>query len=91
MTKFDTIRMVKKKNTMTILIISILSLINFYILIPLEICSASGTTLYVGSGQTYSNIQDAIDAANESDTVYVHSGIYNENIEINKAKKDCFF
>jgi parallel beta-helix repeat protein len=51
----------------------------------IEKCSAAGDTLHVGSGQTYSTIQEAIVAASASDTVYVHSGTYSENIVINKT------
>lgn len=45
-----------------------------------------GDTLYVdddGSAD-YTTIQDAVDAASEGDTVYVHSGIYHEQVVINK-------
>ena len=52
--------------------------------ILLCIC-VSGEELHVGSGQTYSSIQDAINDANESDTIVVHSGTYNENIIVNKT------
>jgi len=46
-----------------------------------------GITLYVGgSGPgNYTRIQDAIDDASDGDTVFVYSGIYYENIIINKT------
>jgi pectin methylesterase-like acyl-CoA thioesterase len=48
--------------------------------------NANGNTLYVGgSGPgNYTAIQDAIDDATEGDTVYVFSGTYKENIELDK-------
>ena len=57
----------------------------FTVFLPVETCDAAGDTLHVGSGQIYSTIQAAINDANESDTVYVHSDTYNENIVINKT------
>ena len=50
-----------------------------------DFCSADGSTFYVGSGQTYENIQDAIDAAGANDTIYVYSGTYNENLVVDKT------
>ena len=49
--------------------------------------SISGNTYFVGGhGQNnYSKIQDAIDNASDGDTIFVYSGIYHENIVINKS------
>lgn len=41
-------------------------------------------TLYVGSGQTYTTIQSAIDAAVSGDKIEVYQGTYYENIIIDK-------
>jgi len=84
MTKIDTIWMIKIRGTLTFLIISIIFISVFNFVIPIESVNADGITLHVGSGQEYSNIQDAIDAANESDTIYVHSGTYSETITADK-------
>ena len=55
----------------------------FTFLCPIYI--VKGATLNVGNGQTYSTIQAAINAANDNDVVYVHSGTYNENLVISKT------
>ena len=45
-----------------------------------------GNMIYVdkSGGMNYTNIQDAINAANDGETVYVYSGVYYENIVIDK-------
>jgi len=46
----------------------------------------NGNTLYVGGNGpgNYTTIQDAIDDSNNGDTIYVYSGTYSENIELDK-------
>jgi parallel beta-helix repeat protein len=44
------------------------------------------TTLYVGGGPgNYSKIQDAINAANDGDLVFVYNGSYKEYVTVNKT------
>lgn len=73
------------KDTKAMLLTCVLFISLFYIFIPSEIICVAGSTLHVGSGQPYSNIQDAIDAANESDIIFVHSGTYSETIIVDKT------
>ena len=46
-----------------------------------------GNTFYVGSGQVYSKIQDAVDAASYGDTVFVYNGTYEESIQLKPGIK----
>ncbi|UCE36279.1 MAG: right-handed parallel beta-helix repeat-containing protein, partial [Thermoplasmata archaeon] len=67
-------------------IISVLFIISITMLIVSDedlILTSSGTTIYVPND--YPTIQEAINAAKDGDTVYVYSGIYYENVLINKA------
>jgi len=47
--------------------------------------NALGKTLYVGSGQTYTSIQSAVNAASAGDKIVIKSGTYSENVTINKS------
>ena len=42
-------------------------------------------TVNAGGDAMYTSIQDAIHASNNSDTILVASGIYNENVIVNKS------
>jgi parallel beta-helix repeat protein len=58
------------------------------IVIVIEICEpVSGNVLYVGGTEpgNFSKIQDAINASQDGDTVFVYSGTYYENIVVNKS------
>lgn len=86
--------MIKVQRRVLLLLITILlSLIAG--IFPIENCIALGNTIYVDDSNTdgpwngtqehpYQYIQDGIDSASSGDTVYVYSGTYNENVEINE-------
>lgn len=63
------------------------------ILCCLLMCSlftvASGKTIYVDddSGKDYTHIQDAINASNNGDTIFVYNGTYYEHVVVNKSIK----
>ena len=48
------------------------------------ISTASAAELHVGSGQTYSTIRSAVDAAGDGDVVIVHAGSYTEHVDVDK-------
>ena len=75
------------RNTVVMLIVGLIFASAFTVFSPVEIGTASGNTIYVddSGGADYTTIQDAINAANESDTIYVYSGTYSENIVVNKS------
>jgi len=75
------------KNKMLALSINLLLLfINFSGCIE-EIPSVESKTIYVDDdgGKDYTSIQNAIDVANEGDTIYVYNGTYYEIVIINKS------
>ena len=75
----------RMKKALTIYLAIILLISTFLIINPINCVKAE--TLNVGAGQTYSTIQSAINDASENDTIYVHSGTYNEIITISLCKK----
>jgi len=78
---------VKMRNTVVMLIVGLIFVSVFTVLLTVEIGTASGNIIYVddSGGADYSTIQDAVNFANESDTIYVYGGTYNENIVVNKS------
>jgi parallel beta-helix repeat protein len=71
------------KKCVNSLLVLILLFSIFTIFLPIDMAKAE--TIHVGSGQTYTNIQLAINNANENDTIYIHSGTYSETIIVNKT------
>ncbi len=67
------------RDTITLLVVCSMFLTVFTFILPAEKCNAAEIT--VGPGDS---IQDAIDTAEENDTILVTSNTYYENIEINK-------
>lgn len=46
--------------------------------------TVSAAELHVGSGQTYSTIRSAVDAAGDGDVIIVHAGSYTEHVSVAK-------
>jgi parallel beta-helix repeat protein len=66
---------------------SLLLLCNVVILIEIAEPVRGATTIYVDDdgGMDYTKIQDAINASQDGDTVFVYSGTYNEDVRVNKS------
>jgi parallel beta-helix repeat protein len=70
--------------------VSLVMILGFMIIVDviLDITpTISGTIHYVnetGSGGAYTTIQDAINASNDGDTIFVYNGTYYENVDVNK-------
>jgi parallel beta-helix repeat protein len=75
-----------RKKILILFILNILLISSSHLFSDVNI-NASGSIIYVDSNgeQDYTSIQDAIDDASNGDTIYVNSGIYTENIYINKS------
>jgi len=46
---------------------------------------AAGEELHVGPGEDYDTISEALEAASDGDTIIVHEGTYDENVDVSKA------
>ena len=71
----------------TRLIMGFLFILGIVLLLVIAIGEASGETIIVaqdGNGD-YENIQDAIDNADEGDTIRVYEGLYSENVVVDKT------
>ena len=79
----------KKRLNKTVLVYFITGLFLFTIFVSLSevVALEPSNTLYVGGNGTgnYSKIQDAIDDASNGDAIFVYSGIYYENLIVDKS------
>lgn len=75
-----------KKKIGIILVCTLLITYSLFMANPIKSLKVIGNTLYVGGNgpENYTRIQDAINASSNGDTIYVFSGVYTENIVINK-------
>ncbi|WP_462272549.1 hypothetical protein [Methanohalophilus sp.] len=57
--------------------------------IALTLLSSTAMAVEITVGDSgsknYTTIQDAINAANDTDTIIVYPGTYNENVDVNKS------
>ncbi len=74
-----------------VLFLSLMLLLGFLVIVDLIMDftpKVGGSTLYVnetGGGGAFTSIQDAINAGNDGDTIFVYNGTYIENILVNKT------
>lgn len=72
----------KKLLIVIIVIIQFTQGVSFFT--PIQTCKAdTPPTLYVGSQETFTRIQDALDNAADGYRIFVYNGTYNENLIIN--------
>ena len=73
------------KSKKLVIIICMLVTASVFPIVTTSVAS-DGNVIYVDDdgGADYTNIQDAIDAASDGDTIFVYQGIYHEQIVINK-------
>lgn len=71
----------------TTILLGFLFLVIGTLVLAFMIEETSGKTITVDDdgGADYENIQDAIDEAENGDTVRVHDGYYKENVVVNKS------
>ncbi|KAA0011596.1 MAG: hypothetical protein FE041_04135, partial [Thermoplasmata archaeon] len=79
----------KRMNIILLALVGLL--ITSFLILKMEIVNSvaqgAGDILYVGgsSPSNYTSIQSAINDANDGDTIFVYSGVYYENVVINKS------
>jgi pectin methylesterase-like acyl-CoA thioesterase len=64
--------------------IKILLVISSILLLNCLLIETEGTQNYIIVPDNYSNVQDAIDNAQENDIIIIRNGIFYENLYINK-------
>ncbi|MEM2841575.1 MAG: hypothetical protein QXN62_08475, partial [Candidatus Bathyarchaeia archaeon] len=73
------------KETSKLVATTALAVILILNVLSMQLPLVTAAELHVGSGQTYTTIQAAINDATDGDTIIVHPGTYNEVITINKG------
>jgi len=86
----DTMNSSFRKKTLAVIVICLMMLMSLPVVMGSNeyfVENLDGNILYVGGTGpgNYSKIQDAIDNAYEGDTIYVYSGIYFENVVVDKS------
>ncbi len=87
---YDIMNISFRKKTLAVIVICLMMLMSLPVIMGSNeyfVENLDGNTLYVGGNGpgNYTTIQDAVDAASEGDTIFVYSGTYYENLQIDKT------